>query len=414
MGFSFTLKLYQIITIFFIPSLIKEIIGNSKLRAHLKYFIFEWKYLLLLGFIFSVLLPWEYNNEYRTFSQRAFGRSIISSFRIFVEICVIVMPFYWVKTKIITLKKIMEIIAYVIILSVFIAVLDYFTGYPIKTLFGLERLLEGRFSGLSGEPRSFGRAMLMANIVLSFCSKHLENKVFKMAIIATVIGIFISASSSAIISYAVIVLPLKYYFKGNKKIILVIGSLCVFLTIGLSFNLLNADLEVHNGLFSKMERILQTKEDIKHKNYSVEYEPTFFKSFEVFDRAALNFLYDNPWYSIIGTGPNLISIPSSRYIDTYSQKIYGDVINSVPHTYFINVLSRSGILGCLSIIVLFSINMNKQLKRSKCIGLREFFLQVFFVNLIISTGIYFFLIGIIITLIINKNDFNNNTNIKLS
>jgi hypothetical protein len=67
--------------------------------------------------------------------------------------------------------------------------------------------------------------------------------------------------------------------------------------------------------------------------------------FEVFDASAIRFLGYNPGYLLLGTGPGLISLPASNYVPGVARYIYGDRIDSVPHTGLISTLADSGVVG---------------------------------------------------------------------
>lgn len=55
--FSFgVVSIPELITLFYLTSLIKELFSNKKLYNLLRYFIIEWKYLLLLTFVFGILI----------------------------------------------------------------------------------------------------------------------------------------------------------------------------------------------------------------------------------------------------------------------------------------------------------------------------------------------------------------------
>ena len=409
LGFStISLKIYEVILILYLPVLVKKLLLNKKLYRLIKHFVIEWKYLLLLTFVFGVLIPWEYKDELRSLSQRAFLRSLIQIVRLFLAIFSMLIPIFWIKFKIISLKKLFKIISYVVILTFTITIIDFLSAHQIRGLIPGARLLEGRFSGLNGEPRLFGKVMVFANILLYFAYRQSKDKVLKVAFYLTFAGIFLSASASAAVSLLFIVVPLRLIFLGFRKAFLI----PVVFFIGLIIYT-NGVLE-GNGTVHKMELALGITMREKNTELSTVNEPALFTNFEVFDRAALNFLWNNPLYIFIGTGPNLISIPSSEYVDSYSRGIYGDVINSVPHSYFINVLSRSGLIG-IYIIFLFFIRFNRKLKRLDLNKLRLILITAFIVNLTISSSLFFFVLGIIISIYIKYiYDNNSDTSSKFS
>ncbi len=130
------------------------------------------------------------------------------------------------------------------------------------------------------------------------------------------------------------------------------------------------------------------------------YANNFFSHFEIFDRAALNFLYFNKDYIITGTGPNLISIPSSKYLTETNSKEYEDRIDSAPHSFIINLLARSGLIG-LFLWLLFFFKLAKKTFQ-KSIGIFAFFMAIFIANMMVLTSYYLFALGIILYLVNEK------------
>lgn len=415
--FGVSLGLHQIISIIYFPSLIKELFRNRQLNNILKYFILEWKYLVLLTIIFGVLIPWEYKDQYRSVTQRAFGRSFISLFRILLEFLSIIVPLFWIKYKIVRIDKLFKIISYVIIFTLIAAIVDVLIGYKIRAIIPGARIIEGRFMALNGEPRVFGSVMLFANILFYYLKNRYNVKLYKLVYFLTFIGIILSGSASTILSLVAVVFVINIMFsKINKIILFPVGVLLLLLlNIGSVSSIIVDNNFISENTMYKIESVLGTNKEILVEKSTVNNEPQLFQRFEVFDRAALNFLWNNPIYIFTGTGPNLISIPSSAYIDAYSKSIYEEVINSVPHTYLINVISRSGLFGVFSIVILFFFNFKKKLQFLKLKELLIMFYKIFAVNIILSSSLFYFILGIIIlTYLIKLNDYNSNTHTKFS
>jgi len=415
LDFGFTIAIHDLIALLHLPVLLREIRRDKKLGNFLKYFLNEWKYLFFLFFLFGMIFPWEYKDEYRTFAQRAFGRSFISLISIFSNILLIVIPIFWVKYKIITLEQLLKFISQIIIITIAIAIIDFALNYQIKQLIHSDRIIQGRFTGLSGEPRSFGRVLLFGNIIMYYAKSKYKYSGLKWAYYLTFIGILLSASASTIFSLVFIVIPVNYYFGNFNKIILlpIIVSIVLFVNVSeVGDFFVQQDLIAPETLF-KIEKVLDLNDEAipKEPDFYGYSEPEIFKRFEVFDRAALNFLWNNPNYLITGTGPNLISIPASEWTDESAKAIYGEVINSVPHTYLINVLSRSGLIGVTIVFMFFFIKFNLRLKKAKLKELRNIFITAFLVNMLIYSSSFFFVLGLIY--IQYTYAVNNNTDSKL-
>ena len=415
--YGFTLNLHQIIALLYFPATIKELSRNRPLKSILKYFILEWRYLLLLAIIFGIIIPWEYKDEYRTFSQKALGRSFISLIRIFLEYLSIIIPLIWIRHKLITIDKLFKIISFIVIFTVIVAVIDVLIGYKLRLIFPNARLIEGRFMALNGEPRVFGAVMLFGNLLLYYLRTISKSKIYFVAYISTFIGIVLSNSASAIIVLITVSLALNIIFSTFNKIVLlpILIILIVALNVDDTLNYFVKNNYLSKTTVVKIEIVFGKDEKTAIYGKNNFDEPDVFKRFEVFDRAALNYLWNNPLFIFIGTGPNLISIPASAYIDSYAKLIYKDVINSVPHTFVINLLARSGIIGLFTILILFFNDFRKKLINVGLDKEKLLFYKLFFINLMIHTPLFFFILGIIVVIYLKKIDvINRNTHIKLS
>jgi hypothetical protein len=175
----------------------------------------------------------------------------------------------------------------------------------------------------------------------------------------------------------------------------------IYLFVGLQLSNFN-----DNRTFSKLEIIFGNEDANEFKEYDDNLkEPNLFKKFEVFDRAALNFFYNNPKFMFFGTGPNLISIPASDYIDSYSRLIYGNRIDSVPHTGLVNIFSRSGIVGfVIYLYFLYSILLVKKYSKRTYLILLTAIICYFF------TIDYKFYVLIGIAIGINKGNYDKYNN----
>jgi hypothetical protein len=414
---GFTMPIHQVITLFLIPKLFALNRENPLTSYVLKPLWLEWRYLLILVFFFGLLFPWEYMDFLRSFTQKALARGIISICRFFLEIFSVLVPLLLIVHYKVSFEKLFRYFSYIIIFTLSLAIVDYILGYPIKLILS-DRLIEFRITGLNGEPRSFGKVMLIGFIICSYArSKFKGNSIYFLAQVCSLVGILLSSSASALFAFIVIVIPISLFF-GKKQLFLIPAVFGILILS--NFNSIVNTLVTSGVLTDKtLDKISMVtgEERVIDDVTSVSggyVEPDAFKRFEIFDRAALNYLYDNPIYIIIGTGPNLISIPSSEYVNDYDRSTYGEVINSVPHTYLINVISRSGLVGLILVLLLFFVRLNKIFSEKKMLRDKQFFWQIFAVNILIFSSLYFFSIGLlIISLYVKTNAINHNTHIKL-
>lgn len=395
------IKIYHLVGLLYSVKVIVYWIKNSgKIKEILKPLIIEYYYLIVLGVIFGFLLPWEGNYDHlRTWSQQAQGRTIVQLIRLFSEFCLLFLIFYWIDSKKITINYISNIISIVIILSVSIAIIDSLLDYKIRSsLFGDARIIHERFIGLCGEPRYFGR-------ICSFCLlyliivKHISiSKYVNWGILFSSIGIILSLSASTYVFTIIWMLIFCYYKTLKFNPLYFVVLLIVLFFLKNSFN------EQLSSTGKKMNIVLNVNDGNKEDKID-NYEPDIFGRFEVFDRAALNFLYRNPEYIIIGVGPNLISIPSSPYKTRSIYEIYGENLDSVPHSFIINLLARSGLIGIYLWIlfffkVIFKLKNKSRLKTS-------FFISIYVSNMIVNVSIFYFFLGIIMFLLNDKKQINN-------
>lgn len=414
---GFTMPLHQLITLFLVPKVLRLLKELDFARYIMRPLWFEWRYLLVLSFIFGLVIPWEYMDYLRTFTQTALPRSIISVCRFFLEICSIIVPLVFIIRYRLSLEVLLNFVAYAILLTFGIAIIDFVLGFPIKSLLGA-RLIELRITGLNGEPRSFGKIMLMGFVIITFAKAKFKSKpLFIVTQLVTIVGLLLSSSASALFAFFVVILPISLFF-WKKELLIIPATLAILVLPNVDAiieSLVSSDIITEKTL-GKIEAVVG-EERVENDDTTVRggfIEPEFFKRFEIFDRAALNFLYDEPLYFFIGTGPNLISIPSSEYVNDYDRSTYGEVINSVPHTFLINVLSRSGIIGVVLVLLVFFLRMSRQLHSNNLTAELRFFWQLFFVNLLIANSLYYFTIGLIlISLYVTSKTINYNTHSEL-
>jgi hypothetical protein len=403
-GISF--KLHHFIVLLSLPKLLVYYFHSNHLKKYLKYLFLEFILILILGVIFGLIFP--FDDPYacsRLFTQTPAMRAIIFSGRMLLELYIIILVVYWINTNKINLDLIIKTISIVLIINVSVAIIDYFSGYIINNaIYPNIREISGRFSGLSGEPRAFGRYSAFGLVFLMFFQKTKNVKLRSLAMILSIIGIFLSLSASSIV---ITIVGVTIYMIYKRKFKAAFG---IFLLLFLAFSILNTNVFFQQETLYKINMILgQTENNSSNEKVSID-EPTIFSRFEVFDRAALNFFYHNPGYLFFGVGPNLISIPASLYLTRTDAAVYVDGINSVPHTMFINILSRSGIFG----IVLNTLFFIVLFKRNKTKRNKYFFATIFIMSLIVETSTFYFLIGLTISLIIQNEKFiNMRTNLNL-
>ncbi|RZL06370.1 MAG: hypothetical protein EOO89_24500 [Pedobacter sp.] len=206
--------------------------------------------------------------------------------------------------------------------------------------------LADRFLGLNGEPKMYGRnsALAYAIILLYYLRVEKSNRLV-FFIIVNILGVILSLSASTIILFAFLSIYILF-ISGKIK-----GVLVILAVTPIAYFILSSSTFFVEVTKSKIEKAL-----LGVNNEIIPGEPKFFTRFDVFDRLALVYLYENPQYIITGVGPNLISLPASQYVNSlpeYTTFAERGGIDSVPNVMVNNVLARSGLIGVLMYIFFF-------------------------------------------------------------
>ncbi|WP_124397393.1 O-antigen ligase family protein [Thermaurantimonas aggregans] len=331
--------------------------------------------MIILGVIFGFIFPWEDMSGDRSWSQKAHGRTIVQIIRIFLEFIVIFYVIFSIKYRRITLEFIIKAFAISAILSFWIGLFDYFISYQIKaTLFDLEYFEKNRFLGLNGEPKALGRSSAFAySIILLFCIQFKKyTKFYLFSIFTCILGVLLSSSASSYILFLLlnVLIFLKFNFKSILSFILI-----AFLLITSYFILLENNL-LHPGTHRKITKALIALDEDWIKN-----EPKLFKRFDIFDRLALIYLWNNPIYLVTGTGPNLISLPMSKYIPSNTIFHVWGRVDSVPNVFPINITARSGLIG-LTLYFLFIYNIIKLSFKNLPLNISKIYLSSLLFNFV--------------------------------
>jgi hypothetical protein len=378
------LQLYYVAPILFLSKSLRY----SKfifLKTEYKYYFLNFIYLTILALIFGILFPWQSTGiNDRLWTQLSSGRAIIQTFKNLFDLIFICYIFYIFKHKLYNLEIVNKLISLSVVIVIILSFIDYFIfNSKIKTAIIGYDLNTSRYTAFCGEPRFFGRSLTYTlGILITVRSYYnIKSKLSLVAIILAQIGLLFTLSASSIIIEILFISIFLFFY--NKKKLLLYTTILIFTTF-LFFTILTSNNNIQTDItLKKIELVLNiTDGTISNDESGNINEPTLFQKLEVFDRSAANFLYFNNVYFFIGVGPNLISLPASDYIDEDSKKIYGDKIDSVPHTGLINLISSGGLISLL-FLILFFINTNKKnIYKSKYnyyIILLPFFIIYFFV-----------------------------------
>ncbi|WP_426091848.1 hypothetical protein [Flavobacterium sp. DSR3-2] len=398
LSLGFSLAVHYIIALVYIPKLLLDYKFISlKNRQLIRPLYIELFYLIFLAIFFGYIEPWESRYDYeRSWSQKAEGRAIIQIFRLFAEFALMLILLLWLNKKRITIDYLLKAISLIMFFTLMMAFFDTALNGGLKQIFfSGSRILGDRFTGFNGEPRAFGRMCSFVLLFLVTFRASNKNKLIKIGMWSSIIGLVISLSASAYLMtlvwgtvFIIITQRYKYLFFGIPLILFLLFFL-------------NQNEFFKESTLKKIENMVSNGGGYNQKEKVNAQEPEIFSSFEIFDRAALNFLYDEPFFFIIGTGPNMISIPSSPYLTASSYAIYENRIDSVPHSFLVNLTARSGIIGLTLWFVFFRRFKNALKGFDK--KLQALFICVMLSQFIVDTSMFLLIIAVLL-FIAQKNE----------
>lgn len=385
-----SLLLANCIGFLMLPIVLKDSYLFRKVNRFFRPLWLEFFYLVLLGYIFGFLFPWEtFNADYRLWTQQAGGRTVITLFRLLNELIFSYYIVWCFITRKIDLKFIVYSIGYISVISFAVGFADYLIGYSFKAnFFYMVPELSNRFLGLNGEPKMFGRNSALAySIFLLYYLTREKDKKLLIFMVINVIGVLLSLSASSFILF--LLLNVAVLFNKIKPVYVAF----LFLLVPLFYILVNENPFFKENTQYKIEKAI-IGSDIK----VIPDEPQFFSRFDIFDRLGLVFLYENPNYAITGVGPNLISIPASAYVNSlpeYSTFAERGGIDSVPNIMINNVIARSGLLGVI-VFLYFYIRLYRFSKLDKTGFTRALVFISFIFNMVYFSIVFAFLTALII------------------
>jgi len=212
-----------------------------------------------------------------------------------------------------------------------------------------------------------------------------------------IIGFLFGGSTSTFIAVTItlIIILFKNIFK--KKFIKTFAGALILTIIIITVSSMNLPI-IKDYVLPRLNRIME----VEDREYG---EPYLIAALEVFDRAAMRFLYYNPQYILFGTGPNLISIPASNYISFRASQIYGNRIDSVPHMGAIQIFSNYGLMGLfLWMVIIFYIYKSLTIRHNIFDrNLGEIFFIVSIFSMIVMTDFFYIFLGLSLGCLINKD-----------
>ena len=398
--FGSKIIIYQLISLLFLPVILKHKIPKN-ISSIVKGIKLEYILLVFFGIIYGFILPWDDGEISRSWSQKSSGRSLVALFSILSTLILVYVTFLFFIQKKVKLQNFINVFSILIIVISTIAFFDLLFNYPIyKLLFGQDSITSaknGRLLGFSIEPRSLGRWMVQGWCFLLIYK--INGYRFKFSNISLIMGAFVIFFTFSFSTYFLFLISIIFLLRNYILKIKITQYLLFGLALFLGQIYFVKNQNIYDIFKYKFDLVTLGKEDNRLLN-----EPAIFTQFEIFDRAALNFFYNYPKHLIFGTGPNLISIPSSKYIDDSAYKIFGGYLIGIPGSGLINLVSRSGFIGLILYIFLF-FKIFKYLGKNKL--LKNIF-SVMAINFIFSNIAWiYFIIGFVLAQQYNFNKYKN-------
>jgi hypothetical protein len=279
-------------------------------------------YFILLFFIILLFFPYDDHMEKsRSFTQRFEGRFITQLFRFILEILASSYFFIFFRKD----KKLFNNLLYLaVLITISIGLIDLLILNKNIYFYLINNISVGsRFTSINIEPRMFG--LILVYIYVYFSFMEFSNRKLTPIIVA----IFFTISFSSIVFF---IISFFYFNRKNIPFLTIISAVLFFFI----FFILLPYASTFQLLYDRFYTVTTI-------NTGEDYYPIF-SVFEIFDRSALNALYNNKVYLYLGFGPNTISIPSSNFIPSFWYDTYEGILNTPPLTGFVNILSRSGFL----------------------------------------------------------------------
>ncbi len=330
------IHMFRLIALFSLPFWIRDLraaLASKPTRVLLVY----WIYLLALGVLFGYIIPWQDLSGQRSWTQQAPGRAVVSLSRHAIDFV----------TAAVALLKLRDQrnhqwavrgLAVGLFANTGVAILDYFLGGRLAQPFVIASLPDVvRQGGLNIEPRALARYAVLATAICYFSTTR---PLYRLLLLATgAIAVGLAQSLSAVGAALTGTLAAAGWSLANNRNRQAIAWLSAAVSL--------AAIVLMSGggaLPEAMRYRLDSARDSTDRDFS---ESRLTATLEVFDRAAVRFLSQEPIFAMLGTGPDLISLPASDHLALGAMDVYGFRIDSVPHSGMISTLANAGIPGLI-------------------------------------------------------------------
>ncbi|MBV9791508.1 MAG: hypothetical protein JOZ51_25145 [Chloroflexi bacterium] len=272
--------------------------------------LINFAYLLVLGVMFGFLWPWPDTTGNRPLMMTAPGRTIIFTIRLISDLSLTVFVARQLRRPG-NIRVLGQAIILGAALTALAGIFNFVTKIdPYYLITGLRDLGGNqRARGLSFEPRGLGMACAYGLMVLIVMPGRLSLQ--RLAVLGvTLLGLLVSYSTSALAIF-VAGLAASWLFLSNRVRLSIAAVL-----LGMAGLIAIAPLVVPQQ-FAIAVQSVQQRLDPSSRPLSEEpdnlVEAIAFRM-DSFDASALLFLWAQPTYALIGTGPGMVLLPASEYV----------------------------------------------------------------------------------------------------
>ena len=310
-------------------------------------------YLLILGIAFGFIWPWPDTTGSRALPLTPQGRTIIYLLRMMstASLAVFIANELRKPGTLLYLGKMMVVGTS---LTASFGVISFATNFDFFTLItGMERaaiISTSRARGLSIEPRILGGACVYGIMILLLLRQRKLSMTWSSLrwlglILIHLASLLLTASTSALALFLMGLFVGGLFLSGRVRS-LVAGVAALSVLGVVLFQVLMPDRfafalrEIHSRVQPEETRLGGVAPT--NIGQAVAFQ------MDIFDACAALFLYDQPLYAVVGTGPGLVTLPGSNYVPPgrYSAIWSPDVgINSPPTSGLLLEISNGGIIA---------------------------------------------------------------------
>ena len=267
-------------------------------------------YLLVLGVIFGFLWPWPDTTGNRPLMMTAPGRTIVFTIRLISDLSLTVFVARRLRQPG-NIRVLGQALILGAALTALAGIFNFVTKIdPYYLITGLRDLAGNqRARGLSFEPRGLGMACAYGLMVLIVMPGRLSLQ--RLAVLGVMLlGLLVSYSTSALAIFVAGIAASWLFLSNRVRLSIATVLLCMAGLIALAPLVVPQQFAV--AVQSVQQRLDPSSRPFSEKPDDLVEAIAF--RMDSFDASALLFLWAQPAYALIGTGPGMMLLPASEYV----------------------------------------------------------------------------------------------------